>query len=47
MATIPTYLVRHDAPALEGLADFARRPERFAVDLDGRTWARAADRAPK
>ncbi|MBC00026.1 MAG: glucokinase [Rhodobacteraceae bacterium] len=47
MATIPTFLVRHDAPALEGLAGFARQPERFAVDLHGRTWARAADRAPK
>ncbi|MCA1244549.1 glucokinase [Stappia stellulata] len=47
MATIPTFLVRHDAPALEGLADFARTPDRFAVDLDGRMWTRAAADRPK
>ncbi len=38
MKSIPTYLVRHANPALEGLAAFARTPSLFAVDLNGRKW---------
>lgn len=40
MKTIPTYLVRHENPALEGLASFARTPSLFAVELSGRKWER-------
>ena len=36
--SIPTFIVRHPNPALEGLAAFAHKPERFAVDLSGRSW---------
>ncbi|MBO6754869.1 MAG: glucokinase [Roseibium sp.] len=39
LRTIPTYIVRHPNPALEGLASFARNPERYAVELSGRSWA--------
>lgn len=39
MRTIPTYLVRHPNPALEGLASFARTPALFAVELTGRRWS--------
>jgi len=42
MATIPTFLVRHPAPALAGLAAYARTPQAFALDLDGRLWTRTA-----
>jgi len=38
MAKIPTFIVRHPDPALEGLASFARTPEAFAVDMKGRQW---------
>ncbi|MBA5776264.1 glucokinase [Stappia sp. F7233] len=40
MKTIPTFLVRHANPALEGLASFARTPSLFAVELNGRKWER-------
>jgi glucokinase len=40
MRTIPTYIVRHENPALEGLAAFARAPEQFAVEMGGRHWSR-------
>ncbi|WP_417671068.1 glucokinase [Roseibium sp.] len=40
MRSIPTYIVRHPNPALEGLAAFARSPERFALDMSGRRWQR-------
>jgi len=36
--SIPTFIVRHPNPALEGLAAFARTPHRFAVDMAGRRW---------
>lgn len=39
LATIPTFLVRHGNPALEGLASFARTPTLFAVELAGRHWS--------
>jgi len=38
MASIPTYLVRHPNPALEGLAAYARAPGLFAVETSGRHW---------
>ncbi len=38
MRLIPTYIVRHTNPALEGLAAFARKPDAFAVDMSGRRW---------
>ncbi len=38
MAEIPTFIVRHPNPALEGLASFARQPASFAVDMNGRQW---------
>ncbi|MCX2724173.1 glucokinase [Roseibium salinum] len=42
MAKIPTFIVRHPDPALEGLASFARAPDAFAVDMQGRQWVGAA-----
>lgn len=36
---IPTYVIRHQRPALQGLAAFARTPQRFGVDLTGRRWS--------
>ncbi|MFN7167722.1 MAG: glucokinase [Pannonibacter sp.] len=41
MASIPTFLIRHPNPALEGLAAFARTPALFAVGTAGRQWTRA------
>ncbi len=38
MATIPAYVIVSDNPALQGLAAFARAPERFGVNLSGRRW---------
>lgn len=38
MRTIPTFIIKHPQPALEGLAGFARTPSRFAIDLIGRMW---------
>jgi len=38
MATIPTFVIVRENPALEGLAAFARGPERFGVNLVGRRW---------
>ncbi|TYC49212.1 glucokinase [Rhodobacterales bacterium] len=40
MAKIPTFIVRHPDPAVEGLASFARAPAAFAVDTLGRHWSR-------
>lgn len=42
MAKIPTFIVRHPDPALEGLASFARAPDTFAVDMQGRQWVNGA-----
>lgn len=42
MASIPTFLIRHPNPALEGLAAYARRPDQFAVDTTGRSWKTGA-----
>jgi len=41
MRTIPTALVTHERPALEGLAAFARTPTRFAMSLQGRRFQKA------
>lgn len=38
MARIPTYIIRHPQPAIEGLASFARAPDAFLVDRQGREW---------
>ena len=38
MRSIPTFLVRHERPALMGLAAYARTPLRFGIDLSGRWW---------
>jgi glucokinase len=38
MATIPTWVITRDSPALAGLAAFARTPARFGVTLAGRRW---------
>ena len=40
MATMPTWVITRDSPALVGLAAFARTPERFGVALAGRRWRR-------
>ncbi len=40
MQGVPTFLINHPNPALEGLAAFARTPSLFAVELDGRRWTR-------
>ena len=40
MAAMPSYVVVGENPALQGLAAFARTPERFGVNLAGRRWAR-------
>lgn len=42
MAKIPTFIVRHPNPALEGLVAFAKTPDAFAVDMQGRHWKSAA-----
>ncbi|MHC5654817.1 glucokinase [Stappia sp. ICDLI1TA098] len=42
MKTIPTFLIRHEQPALEGLTAFARMPTLFAVELAGRSWTAEA-----
>jgi len=47
LKSIPTYLVRHPNPALEGLAAYAREPHLFAVDLGGRSWQGAAGQTGK
>lgn len=38
MATLPTWVITRDSPALVGLAAFARAPEQFGVNLTGRRW---------
>jgi glucokinase len=38
MATIPTWVITRDNPAMPGLAAFAREPGRFGVTLEGRRW---------
>jgi glucokinase len=38
MKTMPTAIIVHERPALAGLVDFARNPDRFAVRLAGRYW---------
>jgi glucokinase len=38
MATLPTWVITRENPALVGLAAFAREPERFGVNLTGRRW---------
>jgi glucokinase len=38
METVPVYIVTHPTAALVGLADFARHPERYSVNLAGKRW---------
>lgn len=38
MASMATAIIVHDRPALAGLVDFARRPDRFRLGLEGRRW---------
>jgi glucokinase len=40
MTRIPTFVIVGENPALQGLAAFARAPERFGVNLSGRRWLR-------
>ncbi len=40
MAGFSTRVVTHPVPAFVGLAAFAARPDRYAVELDGRRWTR-------
>ncbi|MTI17219.1 glucokinase [Rhodobacteraceae bacterium RKSG542] len=40
MAEIPTFIVTHDNPALEGLAAYARNSEGYLVDTTGRRWVK-------
>ncbi|GHB44920.1 glucokinase [Pseudovibrio japonicus] len=40
MKSIPTYIITHKSPALEGLAAYTRAPEDYLVDLTGRSWHR-------
>jgi glucokinase len=38
MAGIPTWVIVSTNPALQGLAAYARAPQRFGVNLEGRRW---------
>ncbi|MEM1039873.1 MAG: glucokinase [Pseudomonadota bacterium] len=38
MRTMPTWLVQHELPALLGLAQLAKRPDDFLMDMDHRSW---------
>ncbi|WP_068311716.1 glucokinase [Polycladidibacter hongkongensis] len=38
MQSIPTFIVKHDNPALEGLAAYARNPIGYLLELNGRLW---------
>jgi glucokinase len=38
MAAVPSFVIVGESPALQGLAAFARAPERFGVNLVGRRW---------
>lgn len=38
MKKIPTFIVRHPEPAIEGLASFARTPDKFALERLDREW---------
>src|SRR5262249_27563992 len=40
MEAIPTFVIVGENPALQGLAAFARAPERFGVNLAGRRWSK-------
>ncbi|QUS56418.1 glucokinase [Pseudovibrio brasiliensis] len=40
MKSIPTYIITHKSPALEGLAAYTRAPDEYLVDLTGRSWHR-------
>ncbi|SDR18412.1 glucokinase [Pseudovibrio sp. Tun.PSC04-5.I4] len=40
MRSIPTYIITHSSPALEGLAAYTRAPEDYLVELTGRSWHR-------
>jgi glucokinase len=38
VASIPTFLITHQMPALVGLAAYAGHPDAYGVDLTGRHW---------
>lgn len=38
LAAMPVYVITHPRAALAGLAAFARTPERFGVETEGRRW---------
>nr|WP_156453071.1 glucokinase [Pseudovibrio stylochi] len=38
MKTIPTFIVNHHCPALDGLAGYARNPQSYLLELKGRAW---------
>lgn len=38
MKEIPAFAIQHDRAPMEGLAAYARTPQRFGVALDGRHW---------
>lgn len=38
MSDMSTAVITHEKPALMGLAAFARAPQQFGVDVDGRRW---------
>jgi glucokinase len=43
MAAIPSYVIVGENPALQGLAAFARTPERFGVNIAGRCWSSSGE----
>ncbi len=38
MKSIPTFIITHTSPALEGLAAYTRAPDDYLVELEGRSW---------
>jgi glucokinase len=38
VGSIPTWLIQHPRPALVGLGAYARAPQDFALETDGRRW---------
>lgn len=40
MRSIPTFVVTHPQAALAGLANYARAPETFGLDLQGKHWSK-------
>jgi len=38
ISRIPTFLIRHELPALYGIQSYLRNPEAYRVELQNRTW---------